>query len=73
MNSKSYRVTGSVARWLSPESAKWCYEKLLDSAKYLVTNFQLKSGKSSEILPKNLLIFRILKLIVKLRSINFWS
>jgi len=29
-------------------------QKLLDSAKGLVTNFQLKSAKSSEILLKNL-------------------
>jgi len=30
-------------------------QKLLDSAKSLVTNFQLKSAESSEILLKNLL------------------
>jgi len=29
-------------------------KKLLDSAKNLVTSFQLKSAKSSETLPKNL-------------------
>ena len=51
----------NVARWLWPKSAKWCHRKLLDSAKSLVTNFQLKSAKSSEILLKNMLFLRSLK------------
>jgi len=42
----------NVARWLWHKSAKWCHKKLLDSARSLVTNFQLKSAKSSEILFK---------------------
>jgi len=32
-----------------------CHKKVLDSTQSFVTNFQLKSAKSSEILPKNLL------------------
>jgi len=36
-------------------------QKLLDSANSLVTNFQLKSAKSSEILLKSLLFLRWLK------------
>ena len=47
----------SAVRWLSPKSAKRCHENLLDPAKNLLTNFQLKSAKSSEILPKNLLFW----------------
>ena len=47
-----HRCPRSVARWLSPKPAKWCHEKLLDSAKNLVTNFQQTSGKNSDILPK---------------------
>jgi len=35
-------------------SAKWCHEKLLDSAKNHDTNFQLKSAKNSKILLKKL-------------------
>jgi len=31
------------------------YKKLLDSAKGVVTNFQLKSAKSSEILMKSVI------------------
>jgi len=50
-----FLLTASVARWLWPKSAKWCYRKLLDFAKSLFTNFQLKSAKSSEVLLKNLL------------------
>jgi len=48
-------LTASVARWLWPKSAEWCHEKLLGSAKGLVTNFQLKSAESSEIVLNNLL------------------
>jgi len=33
-------------------------QKMLDSAKSLVTNFQLKSANSSEILLKNMLFLR---------------
>jgi len=33
-------------------------KKLLDPAKNLVTSFQLKSAKSSEIRPKNRLFFK---------------
>jgi len=51
-------LTASVVRWLWPTSAEWCHENLLDSTKNLVTNFQLKSAKSSEILLKNLLVLR---------------
>jgi len=36
----------NVARWLSPKSAEWYHKKLLDAAKNLVANFQLKSAKS---------------------------
>ena len=46
-------LTASVARWLWPKSAKECHKKLLDSAESLVTNFQLKSAISSEVLLKN--------------------
>ena len=38
-----------------------CQKRLLDSAKSLVTNFQLKSAKSSEIPLRNLLFSRRLK------------
>jgi len=38
-------------------------QKLLDSAEGLVTNFQLKSTKSSEIMLKNV-IFNMIKRIV---------
>jgi len=51
----------NVARRLWPKSVKWCHKKLLDSAKSFVTNFQLKSAKSSEILLKNRLSLRWLK------------
>jgi len=47
-----YRADRQVARWLQPKSAKRCYKKLLDSTHSLVTNFQLKSAKSNEILLK---------------------
>ena len=47
-------LTASVARWLQPKSATLCHKKLLDSTQSLVTNFQVKSAKSSEILLKNL-------------------
>jgi len=43
---------------LSHKTAKICYKTLLDSAKNHVTSFQLKSAKSGEILPKNLLFLR---------------
>jgi len=54
-------LVSSVARWLSPKTAKSCHEKLLDPAKNLFTNFQLKSAKNSEILLKKLLFLRCLK------------
>jgi len=54
-------LTNSVARWLSPKPAKSYQEKLLDSAKSHVTNFQLKSAKNSEILLEKLLFLRFLK------------
>jgi len=44
-----------------PKSAKWCHNKLLDSAKSLATNFQLKPDESSEILLINLLFLTYLK------------
>jgi len=40
----------NVASSLSPTSAGWCHEKLLDFSKNLITNIQLKSAKRSEIL-----------------------
>jgi len=54
-------LTVSVARWLWPKSAKWCHKKLLNSAKSLFTNFQLKSATSSEILLNNLSFLTWLK------------
>jgi len=57
----SWHDSLSVARWLWPKSDKWCHKKLLDSVKRLVTNFQLKSAKSNEILSKNLSFFIWLK------------
>jgi len=58
-------LLASVARCLSHKTAKWCYKKLLDSAKNFVTNFPHKSAKSSEILPKSLLFMRWSKLTYK--------
>ena len=58
--------TASVARWLQPKSAKRCHKKLLNSTQSLVTHFQLKSAKSSEILLKNLLFLRWFKIPIKL-------
>jgi len=69
-------LIASVAKWLWPKSAKWCHRKLLDSAKNLVTNFRLKSAKSSEILLKNLVFLRWLKetyTVMQYTSINFSS
>jgi len=67
-----FLLTASVARWLWPKSAKWCYRKLLDFAKSLFTNFQLKSAKSSEVLLKNLLFLTWLKVTYKVTQyINF--
>jgi len=40
---------------VSQKIAKWCHKKLLDSAKNLITSFQLQSAKCIEILPKRLL------------------
>jgi len=51
-------VTYTVVRWQLPTATKWCHDILLDFAKNFVTNFQLKSAKSSESLPKNLLRLR---------------
>jgi len=49
-------------------------KELLDSAKSLVTKFQLKSVKSSEILLKNMLILRRLKETYEvIQYINFSS
>jgi len=67
-------LTASVARCLWHKSAKWCHRKLLDSAKSLVTNFQLKSAKSSEIPLKNMSFLRWLKEtyeVMQHRSIEF--
>jgi len=43
---------GSRSKMFGNRCAKWCHKKLLDSAKSLVTSFQLKSAESSEILLK---------------------
>jgi len=51
----------SVARWLWARSSKWCRKKLLDFAESLVTNFQLKSPKSSKIMFKKSVIFKMIK------------
>ena len=48
-----------------PKSAKWCHEKLLDPAENLVTIFQLKSAKISEMLLKNLPFLRCSKYACK--------
>jgi len=66
-------LTASVARCLWPKSAKWCHKKLQDSAKRFVTNFQLYSAKSSEILLKNLSFLTWLKEANKLTQYTSFS
>jgi len=52
MQSECILLTASVARCLQPNLLNGVTKKLLDSTQSLVTNFQLKSAKSSEILLK---------------------
>ena len=71
--SKCIVLATSVARWVWPKSAKWCHKKLLDSPKGLVTNFQLKSTRSSEILFKNMSFLTWLKETYKVIQNNNFS
>jgi len=54
-------LTARVARCCDLNLLNGVTKKLLDSAKSLVTDFQLKSAESSEVLLKNHVIFNMIK------------